>query len=412
MNVYTEYGIISDDHNALSKYTESELNEFKYLKYKLKKKMTTQDDTIITLINIHPVDRLCYGTCSYCYFNSYHVDKNFGRISNERFEEFLNKIKHILNDSVSIKFTGGSCFLYDHIYDLINIAKKYIKNLHVRFHADLMYNETTYKRALEVLDKLIDDDRVLSVSMYITIDFGSDTRYSRILNISSDTIKKRAEYIVDTYGKYDKFQVELKTNISTETDKNKLLYELENFIDKKCFIIYNLVRDLKYTPSIKHLKNIIDSIEKIYETKVIYWREIVILNDTSRKKLKNNDIFNHVFLKTSLGDYMYSPYYIDCAGYISTTGISSNKYLPCFIGYLEEDTISETLKYSHSPDSEQYKQFLELTDECKKCKLAAVCMSCMFRRPMLPCSKLPALKWWEYYIWSKKVLEKDYHVYM
>ena len=412
MNSFTEYGIISDNPNALSKYTEAELSQLKYLKYELKKKMTMQDDTIITLINIHPVDRLCYGTCTYCYFNNYPIDKNFSKISNERFEKFLNEIKHVLNDSVAIKFTGGSCFLYDNLYSLIDIAKKYIKNLHVRFHADLMYDEVTYKRALEILDKLIDDDKVLTVSMYITIDFGSDTRYSNILNIDSNTIKKRAEYIVDTYGKYDKFQVELKTNISTETDKNKLLYELENSINKKCFIIYNLVRDPKYTPSIKHLKDIILSIEKNYETKVIYWREIVILNDKSRQKLKNNDIFNHVFLKTKYNDYMYSPYYIDCAGYISTTGISSNKYLPCFIGYLEEDTILETLKYSHSPNSEHYKKFLELPNECKKCKLAAVCMRCMIRRHMLSCSKLPALKWWEYYIWSKKVSEKDYHIYM
>lgn len=412
MNNFIEYGIISSEKDALKKYTELELSKLRYLKYDLKKKLVISNNTVITTINVHPVDRLCYGSCSYCYNNSYNYDKNFGQISEDRFENFLNEVQLVLNDNVAIKFTGGSCFLYDNIYSLIDIAKKYIRNLHVRFHADMMYSEIKYKQMLKVFDRLIDDDLVLTVSMYITTDYGSDTRYSKFLGISSDVIKKRAEYIVDTYGKYDKFQIELKININSETNKRKLLLELENVINKDCFVIYNPVRDLKYTPTIKQLKDVVDSIEAVYNTKVVYWREVVVVNDLVRKKIKSNKTFNHVFLKTKYGDYMYSPYYFDCPGYINATGVSSNKYLPCFIGYLEEDSVSETLRYSYSPDSEHYKKFLELPNECKDCKLAAVCVRCMVRRHMLPCYSVPALKWWEYYIWSKKLLEEDYHVYI
>lgn len=412
MNSFVEHGIISNKKEALKKYSESELSKLRYLRYDLKKKLVISNDTIITTINVHPVDRLCYGSCSYCYNNSYNYDKNFGQISKDRFEKFLAEVQPFLSDSVAIKFTGGSCFLYNDIYSLIDIAKKYIKNLHVRFHADMMYDDTTYERMLTVFDKLINDDLILTVSMYITTDYGSDTRYSKALNISSDTIKKRAEYVVDTYGKYDKFQIELKININYETDKKRLLLELENIVDKNCFIIYNPTRDLKYTPTIVQLKDIVDSIENIYNTKVIYWREVVIINKLVQQKIKSNKTFNHVFLKTKYGDYIYSPYYFDCPGYINATGVSSNKYLPCFIGYLEEDSVLDTLKYPHSPESEHYRKFLELPNECKKCKLAAVCMRCMIRRHMLPCSSTPALKWWEYYIWNKKFLEEDYHVYI
>ncbi|GEM_PF-3886672 len=412
MNSFVEYGIISNEKDILNKYTNLELNKLKYLRYDLKKKLVAQDDTVITTINVHPVDRLCYGSCNYCYNNSYYYDKNFGKISPERFEKFLTEIQPWLSDDVAIKFTGGSCFLYNNIYDLINIAKKYIKNLHVRFHADLMYDEVKYNEVLGIFDRLVDDNDILTVSMYITTDYGSDTRCSKYLNINSDTIKKRAEHIVDTYGNYNKFQIELKININSETDEKRLLSELEKIVNKNCFIIYNPVRDLKYTPSIKQLKNIVDTIEKVYSTKVIYWREVAIVNDLLYKKVNSNKTFNHVFIRTKQNDYLYSPYYFDCPGYINATGISSNKYLPCFIGYLEEDTISKTLRYSHPIDSDHYKKFLELPDECKNCKLTAICMRCMIRRYMIPCSVVPALKWWEYYIWDKKLQEEDFHVYI
>ena len=57
MNSFVEYGIISNEKNILNKYTNLELNKLKYLRYDLKKKLITQDDTVITTINVHPADR-------------------------------------------------------------------------------------------------------------------------------------------------------------------------------------------------------------------------------------------------------------------------------------------------------------------------------------------------------------------
>jgi hypothetical protein len=405
MNIYDKVGLIS-------KQPIDNIDENLHLiRYENKKSIVQMSNKYkkIKTINVHPVGRICYGSCSYCY-NTYYPYTHFsdGYLTQERFDNFLKESYNFFEDPVLFKFTGGSCFLYDDLYLLFNIAKKYVSKLHLRFHADLMYPEDVYQKVLQLFNRLNKDNDIGSIKMYVTTDYGSDTRFAKKINITTKDIRKRVIEIIRLFGYEEKFQIEVKINLNKYTNIDVMHEHITQVYSLPCWIVYNPVRHLEYSPSLEQLQNQINSIDEKYNTHVVYWREKVIINDLVQKALENKseNTFNTIFQRVNDNVLLYNPYYFDCPGYIVSTGISPTKYLPCFIGYIEEDTFEDSMTLRK--DHELYDSFLNLTDECKQCNLVGVCMRCMLRRQLLPCSKTPALKYWEKYIWDSKVKQKDY----
>ncbi len=388
------------------------LNELSLNRYKNKERMCTMDMIYkkVKTINIHPVGRTCYGSCMYCY-NTYYPYTSFsdGYLTEEMLDSFLKELKEkeLLSDNVLFKFTGGSCFLYDNLYKLFNVIKKYIKNVNLRFHADLMYPENVYQNVLQLFDKLNNDMDICSVKMYITTDYGSDTRYAKHINIRSQDIIRRAEEIVSLFGCYQKFQIELKTNINFYTDEKILISSFEKMVDKNCWLVYNPVRHEQYSPSVNQLQNIINLLDNIFETKIVYKREKIIKTKYFKKmeQINKRDLSLYtIYNKIDENIYLYFPFYFDCPGYTISTGISPNGYIPCFIGYFNEKNLEDSMKMTKN--NKDYYNFFNNPTECTTCEYLGICMRCMLRKHILPCSIQPSLKLWEKYIWECKIKER------
>lgn len=375
------------------------------MKYETKKNIAMRETNNIKTIFIHPVNKYCLGSCEYCYLNALdnHDKQQFDNLTIDRLDNFLSEIKPYLstNGDLLFKFSGGSCFLHKDIYGLINICKKYDKKANIRFMADLLFSKTVYNRTVDILWQLQQDEDIKTVTLYISVDFGSDTRYSKYINIDSNEVKRRAEEIIDTFGHYSKFRIELKTNFSKYTDVDIMIAETKKFENKNCWLIFSPVRDSEYSADIKLAEKIMTELENNFNLEVLYMREILISNNYAKSFCLDMDNLDTSYIKLDKGLYIFNPHYSDCPGYLISSGVSTDKYLACYIGYLEEDNIKDTLMLKEN--NENYNKFINLPDECNDCEFLGVCNRCVPRRKMLSCNNIPLLKWWEKYIWEKRI---------
>lgn len=401
------FGLISNQ-----KINENVLNpQLPFLRYKNKEQLVQLPISFKKLktLFIHPVGRMCYGSCAYCY-NKYYPFEHFsdGRISEKQFEKFLQESSPYYDEDILFKFTGGSCFLHDNLYMFFDLIKKYTKKVNLRFLVDMMYPEHIYNNMIDMFYKLNKDPDINSVKFYISTDYGSDTRFAKNIGVTSVDVKRKALELINLFSNESKFRVEVKVNINSETDVNRMRYELDPVTEQNCFVIYNPVRHIEYSPSIELLTKCVESIEQDYETNVIYWREKIIMNDFAKKILADGkeNTLTTFFKRVDENTIQYSPYYFDCPGCIVSSGLTPSSYISCLLGYIESDNFLGSVEYSK--ENKTSKSFLGLTEECRNCNLVGICMRCMMRRELLPCSKLPVLKFWENYIWENKVQKQQY----
>lgn len=376
----------------------------KYLRHEIKVKQAEEDyDKYIKEINITPVDKFCYGSCNYCYYNN-HIDKEKIELTPERLDTYFKKIQSYLHKDILYKFTGGSCFLHSDIMSLLSVCKKYAvdDSLCFRFHADLIYPQEYYNKMLDVLTQLCSWDIVKKIELYITVDFGSETRNSNTLNLTYKDILNRANEVVNLFSKYEKIQIELKTNYNDKTNLKVLLEKYEEYYYKNVWLISNPVRDLNFSPSVKKLLKIINETEDRYKTNIVYARQYVVCNEKVNKAMINNSVMFDMSIETlDDGIYYLSKYSSDCIAFRHSFGITSKSYLSCFTGYLESTEEENITKIT--PKCNNYEKFITLTDECLACDLVGVCMRCNLRRHSLSCNNVPSLKLWETFLWDKKV---------
>lgn len=353
-------------------------------------------------INIHPVGCTCEGSCPYCYQAYLNInDKlNIQYLNLDVYEKYIQKIQAYMIDEPELRIGGGSFLLYPYLDDMINITLKYFKKINLFFHVDFTCNEFLYNMFLQNIKNFIKNKQIKQINLYISVDFGSDTRHSLYNNITSLDIKQRAKQQLDLFENEEKIKIIYKTNINKNTDIESFIKECKEMIDRKCYIMYNPVRHKLYTPSIQYFKKVIGEIEKTFGNSIpIYVKEMILNSDYVQHNLKNDEFKISLF---ELDAYVYLLDYVevDCRSAIHTIGISTTGYSTCPAGLLNTSDENNMLKITNTIP--YYNEFITPYPDCLKCNLYGICNACNIKKYIvMGCDSV--FKYWQYYMWIQKI---------
>lgn len=406
-----------NNNSRLGLYYKDELNDkykddsITFLRYKIFDNYSSKGIDTLSTVFVHPVGWYCKGSCEYCYVSCSDIAKKKIILTND---EYVIKLKEINNRKLfvevpTIRFTGGDPLLHPDIFSLIKSTELVGFNKYkLRWTVDLMNTKEQLNNFKETLRWSINNNKIENIIIAITVDLGSDTRYSKSLNINTPKIINNAIEICEEFGNNEKVFIDIITNFSAKTDIQRLLKELNYFYKRDfCRLIIKPVnsQDPNYYTTGQYMNEIINKIENIYGPMFVVNRKELAIESNYTKKTNKIDAFSNPFIKLDNSTFMLNPYKQPCTAYNTACGFNNDNWFACFYGRYLSKNLDGVLKLSSS--MQHFEIFTKLPNNCLKCDMLGVCMRCRNWRRFHKCEDFEYLKLWEKIIWERVFNNKE-----
>lgn len=391
-----EYGLIYEEGKDISEYLNDDV---KFLSWELKKRLLQKKSRKVIKLVYHPVGTHCLGDCEFCFNHGKNVSyMKPGRVS-EVFKILEdNNLLHETGIRV-MDFTGGEAPLHPKIKDIIeetiqnNFNRGFTDPIDARFTVAFMLNDRMFNNFVNLLEELINDNRIKSVHISMSIDPGTIARRSSALHLDEIKLRERTEYLLNKFKEHlgKKFSAIIRLGISRTFDPARLDEELKKLSKYDCeFILYTIYdKSMENTPV-----GLFTSAYEICLQHFQYYcydnQNILSFSNKPLEKGNNLDHLGKTFL-LELEPGIYRQFNHKCGSFSQQVHFDQEYFYTCWFGNGDKEENVKSAFFLNS-ENEFHKLFINLPDQCRQCDVVAFCSLCGQRRHILNCEAMPNVK--------------------